>query len=109
MDQEALAYQKSRQAERRRMISQQVAQFEAGMQAMRDQVRAFQRGQARQAAQVDDFTRTLTGLTLTTDPLGNPHEVWTGPKNSYWINGTGQVINSDLSPGPGWRPLQVRR
>jgi hypothetical protein len=95
MDQEALTYQRERQ-QRMRALSQQVAQFEVEMQAMRNQVNAFERQQAGQADQVRSFGNTLTGLTPTTDPLGNPRDVWTGPKNGYWTNGTGQVINSDL-------------
>jgi hypothetical protein len=107
MDQEALTYQRERQQQRMRALSQQVAQFEVEMQAMRNQVNAFERQQARQADQVRSFGYALTGLTPTTDPLGNPRDVWAGPKNGYWTNGTGQVINSDLSPGAGWQPMQT--
>lgn len=108
-DQEALIYQQQRQQNRRRAISMQVAQFEAGMRAMQNQVNSFERGQARQAAQVESVGNILTGITPTVDPYGNPRNVWTGAKNGYWTNGTGQVINSDISPGPGWQPLQVRQ
>ncbi len=105
MDAEALLYQQQRQRDRRRMISQQVAQFEASMQAMQGQVAAFERGQARQAKQVETWGNILTGITPTTDPYGNTHDVWTGSKSGYWMDGRGNYINSDLSPGPGWVKL----
>jgi len=105
MDADALVYQRQRQADRRRAISQQVAQFEASMQAMQGQVAAFERGQARQAKQVETWGNILTGITPTTDPYGNTHDVWTGSKSGYWMDGRGNYINSDLSPGPGWQRL----
>jgi len=108
MDQEALIYQRQRQQSRMREISRQVAQFESRMQSMQNQVNAFERGQARQAAQVESFGNTLTGITPTVDPFGNTRNVWTGSKNGYWMNGSGQVINSDVAPGAGWQPLQPR-
>jgi hypothetical protein len=107
LDQEALTYQRARQQQRMRELSQQVAQFEMKMQAMRNQVSSFERQQSRQADQVASWGKTLTGLTPTIDPLGNPRDVWTGPKNGYWTNGTGQVVNSDISPGAGWQPMQT--
>lgn len=106
MDQDALVYQEQRQQQRRRMLSQQVAQFEVRMQGMQSQVAAFEAGQARQAAQVASVGNTLTGVTPTTDPLGNPHTVFTGPKSGYWINGRGETMNSDASPGAGWQRLE---
>ncbi len=106
LDQEALVYQRQRQQGRTRELSRQVAEFEAKMQSMQNQVNSFERGQARQAAQVESFGNALTGITPTTDPFGNRHDVWTGAKNGYWINGTGQVVNSDVAPGAGWQPLQ---
>ncbi len=78
------------------------------MQSMKNQVHAFERQQAKQAAQVETVGNILTGITPTIDPLGNPRNVWTGPKNGYWIDGKGQVMNSDTSRGAGWRPLQPR-
>jgi len=105
LDQQALVYQRQRQQNRMRQLSEQVAQFESRMQSMQNQVNAFERGQARQANQVKSFGDTLTGITPTVDPYGNVHNVWTGPKNGYWRNGQGQVVNSDVSPGAGWQPL----
>ena len=109
MDQQALDYQRARQQGRLRQLSQQVAEFEMKMQSMKSQVSAFERQQSRQAAQVESFGNILTGITPTIDPLGNPHDVWTGPKSGYWTNGTGQVINSDTSPGAGWQQLRPRQ
>lgn len=105
-DADALVYQRARQQARMRQLSQQVAQFEMRMQAMQSQVSGFLRGQARQAGQVEAFGNILTGVTPTVDPLGNPHNVFTGPKSGYWINGQGQIVNSNTSPGPGWQQLQ---
>jgi len=106
MDAEALAYQRARQQQRLRELSQQVAQFELKMQSMRNQVSGFERQQAKQAAQVESVGNILTGVTKTVDPLGNPRTVDTGPKGEYWTNGQGRVVNSDSSPGAGWTELK---
>lgn len=109
MDQQALDYQRARQQGRLRQLNQQVAEFEMKMQSMKNQVNDFERQQARQAAQVESVGNILTGITPTIDPLGNPRDVWTGPNSGYWTNGTGQVINSDLSPGAGWQQMHPRQ
>ena len=109
LDQDALVYQQARQQARRRVLAQQVAQFEMQMQAMQSQVSAFEHRQSGQAAQVEAWGNTLTGITPTTDPLGNPRNVWTGPKSGYWTDGKGNVINSDLSPGAGWQALTPKQ
>ena len=109
MDEEALVYQRARQQQRRREISQQVAQFEMKMQAMRNQVARFEAGQARQASQFQEMDDAINGVTRVTDPLGNPKTVWTGTKSRYWTNGLGQVINSDTSPGPGWKEMPQQK
>ena len=106
MDAQAAAYQQARQQQRRRELSQQVAQFEMKMQSMRSQVSGFERQQAKQAAQVESVGNILTGVTQTVDPLGNPRTVYTGPKSGYWTNGQGRVVNSDSSPGAGWSELK---
>jgi hypothetical protein len=68
----------------------------------------FQRQQAAQAKQADDFSRVLMGQTATVDPLdGTRRDVSTGPYNNYWMNGQGLVISSTLSPGSSFRQLQT--
>ena len=109
MDAEGLQYQRMRQQGRIRDLEAQVQQFEARMQAMQRQVNAFEQHQAAQAAQVESFTNALNGITPTTDPLtGERREVWSGPNANYWVNGLGQVVNSNSAPAAGWRQLQVR-
>jgi hypothetical protein len=107
MDAQGLEYQRARQQQRRTELSQQVQEFETRMRGMRSQMDAFERRQSAQAAQVTSWGNTLTGITPTTDPLnGTTRDVWTGPKSGYWMNSSGQVMNSNISPGAGWRPLQ---
>lgn len=109
MDAEGLQYQRMRQQGRIRDLEAQVQQFEARMQAMQRQVNAFEQHQAAQAAQVESFTNVLNGITPTTDPLtGERREVWTGPSSNYWVNGVGEVVNSNAAPAAGWRQLQVQ-
>ncbi|HTQ54893.1 MAG TPA: hypothetical protein VMI94_10555 [Bryobacteraceae bacterium] len=106
MDQEGLAYQRLRQQGRLQQLAQQVQQFQARMQSMQSQVRSFERRQDAQAAQVASFGDTLTGLTPAVDPLsGEIHKVWIGPNSGYWINGRGDIVNSNLSPGAGWQAM----
>ena len=107
MDSEGLQYQRARQQKRVSDLQAQVQQFEANMRAMQNQVNAFERHQSAQASQVEGFTNALIGITPTTDPLtGENRQVWTGSKNNYWVNGAGQVVNSNAAPAPGWRQLQ---
>jgi len=57
---------------------------------------------------VTNWGNILTGITPTEDPpeIG---DVWTGSKSGYWINGPGQVINSDSSPGAGCQQLRIQQ
>jgi len=106
LDQEALVYQRQRQRDRMTVFNAQVRQFEANMQGMRNQVAAFERGQAQRQSQFQQVDNIISGITPTTDPYGNTVNVFNGPKSHYWYNpGTGKEVNSDLSPGPGWEPL----
>jgi hypothetical protein len=106
MDQDALVYQKARQQARMRALSAQVAHAEMKMQGMQNQVNGYLHRQAGQQAQVNTISNILAGVTPTVDPLGNPHNVWTGAKAAYWVNGKGEIVNADLSPGAGWQPLK---
>ncbi len=109
LDQQALVYQRQRQAQRRQAIYAQQAQFEAQMQAMRNQVASFERGQAQRQSQFEAMDSVISGITPATDPYGNNVSVFNGPHSHYWINpGTGQQVNSDQSPGPGWQPLTLK-
>ncbi len=106
-DDEGLRYQVARQRRRIADLGTQVQHFETQMRGMQDQVRAFERGQASQAGQVAAFGNALTGITPAVDPLnGQTRDVWTGPANGYWINGVGTIVNSNGSPGAGYRQLQ---
>ncbi len=74
---------------------------------MQNQVTAFERHQAAQAVLVQSFTNVLNGIAPTTDPLtGETRDVWTGPNANYWVNGLGQVVNSNSAPSAGWHQLQ---
>jgi hypothetical protein len=108
-DAAGMQYQQMRQRQRIYELGQQVQQFEQQMRAMRDQVSAFERGQARQAAQVEGFTNALNGITPTIDPYGNERDVWTGPYANYWRSGNGTIVNSTDSPGAGWTRLQQKQ
>lgn len=106
MDAFAMRYQRARQQQRRDDLGQQIRQFEAQMQSMRDQVSSFERHQAAFQNQVDGFSQALRGVTPTIDPFtGEAREVWTGPKSNYWTNGT-SVVNSTNGPA-GWVQMPV--
>ncbi len=71
--------------------------------AMNVQVAGFERRQNAQAAQVSGFCDTLTGLTNLHDPqTGTSFQVFSGPNSSYYTNGIGQTVNSNVSPGPSF-------
>jgi hypothetical protein len=110
LDEQALVYQRERQQARMRQLSEQVAQFEAKMQAMQNQVNQFERGQAQRQSQFQAFDNVINGVIPTVDPFGNEHDVSTGPKSSYWQNpATGETVNADKSPGPGWVQLTIKQ
>lgn len=57
----------------------------------------------------ESFTNVLNGITPTTDPMtGERREVWTGTNANYWVNGLGEVVNSNSAQAAGWRQLQVQ-
>lgn len=110
LDAEGLEYQRQRQAGRMQQLQAQVQQFEAKMRAMQNQVRDFESHQAAFANQTQGFLNVLNGVTPTTDPLTGEHrDVWTGQAQNYWVNGVGQVVNSNSNPAPNqnWHQLQV--
>lgn len=108
LDREGLEYQRRVQQGRMAQMSRQVQQFESQMRSNQNQVNAFERQQEGQRLQVQQFDDALVGVTPTHDPLtGENRRVWTGTKHYQWINGLGQVKDSDTSPGPGWRQLET--
>jgi hypothetical protein len=109
-DREALVYQRERQQARLRQLSVQVAQFEMQMQAMQNQVNAFERGQVERQKQFQAFDNIISGITPTTDPYGNTVDVFNGPKTNYYRNpGTGAIVNADKPPAPGWDLLTPKQ
>jgi hypothetical protein len=106
MDAAGLQYQIARQRQRMADLGRQVAAFQSRMQGMQEQVNAFERGQQARQTQFEGFDNAINGVTPTVDPLsGETRDVWTGPNNGYWVNGTGTIVNSNLSPGAGFRQL----
>lgn len=107
MDEQGLAYQIARQRKRMDDLGQQVAAFESRMRGMQEQVDAFERGQSARQQQFQGFDDAINGVTPVVDPLdGRTRDVWTGPKNGYWVDGSGTIVNSALSPGAGFHALQ---
>lgn len=67
----------------------------------------YQQWSASMARQGQNFSDVLNGQTLTVDPqTGQKREVWTGTGSTRWINGLGDVVSSNLSPGSSFRALQ---
>ncbi len=72
--------------------------------AMNQQVAGYYARQNAQAEQVSGWGKTLTGLEDVRDPnTGAQFEIFSGPKSGQWINDAGTMVNSNLSPGPGYR------
>jgi hypothetical protein len=66
----------------------------------------YQQWSSSLAKQGRDFSNVLTGQTLTIDPsTGQKREVWTGTGSTRWIDGVGNVVSSNLSPGTSFRAL----
>ena len=64
----------------------------------------FERWSSQMTRQVANFTDILNGQTLILDPqTGQKREVWTGTGSTRWINGMGDVVSSNLSPGSSYR------
>jgi hypothetical protein len=66
----------------------------------------YQQWSASLAKQGRSFSNVLNGQTLTIDPsTGQKREVWTGTGSTRWIDGVGNVVSSNLSPGTSFRAL----
>jgi hypothetical protein len=107
LDAFAIQYQHARQQKCPKALTQQMRQFEAMMKSTRTQFAMFEQRQVAQASQADAFLQALRGVTPTTDPFtGKTREVWTGTKCSYWTNGSGAVVNTDLAPSGSWHRME---
>lgn len=86
---------------------QQMQAFHQQRQAaMNQQVAHYEAQQQGQAQQVSRWGETLTGLTTVSDSAtGTQFQVFDGPKANFYTNGNGVTINSNISPGPGFRQL----
>jgi hypothetical protein len=75
--------------------------------AMNQQVAQYQSHQNAQASQVSSWGNTLTGLTNVYDPsTGTQFQVFSGPKSNYYVNGNGDKVNSNFSPGYDFHQVQ---
>jgi len=73
---------------------------------MQQSAARYQQWSASLAKQGRSFSDVLNGQTLTTDPsTGQKREVWTGTGSTRWIDGVGNVVSSNLSPGTSFRAL----
>ena len=91
----------------RDFMTQMQAYHQQRTAAMNQQVSQFESRQNAQAAQVSTWDNILTGLTNVSDPqTGQQFQVFSGPKANYYVNGQGQTVNSNLSPGPSFRLVQ---
>jgi hypothetical protein len=67
----------------------------------------YQQWSAGMAKQGQSFSDVLNGTTLTVDPsTGQQREVWTGTGSTRWVDGLGNVVSSNLSPGTSFHALQ---
>jgi hypothetical protein len=67
----------------------------------------YRQWSASMARQGQSFSDVLNGHTVTVDPsTGQQREVWTGTGSTRWIDGLGNVVSSNLSPGASFRALQ---
>lgn len=104
LDDFAIQYQRARQQKCAKAMTAQMRQFEAQMQTMRKQMALFEQHQMAS----DGMSQALRGVTVTIEPFAcQARQVWTGTKSTYWTNGSGAVVNTDLSPGGGWRQIEV--
>jgi hypothetical protein len=87
-------------------MQQMQAYHQARTAAMNQQVAGFEAHQNAQAQQVTGWGETLTGIETVSDPqTGNQFQIFSGPKANNYINGMGVTVNSNISPGPGFRQL----
>jgi len=74
---------------------------------MQQQQARFERWSSSMARQGQTFSDILNGQTLTRDPAtGQQREVWTGTGSTRWVDGLGNVVSSNMSPGTSFHALQ---
>ena len=82
--------------------------YNARTAAWNNQVAGFEARQNASAKQSSEWGDILTGLTDARDPAtGQTFKVWTGQYSNYYINGMGNKVNANTSPGPDYRQMET--
>jgi len=91
------------------MFMQRMQQFHnARTAAWNQRVSGFEAHQNASQAQSSSWCDTITGLTQAHDPYtGESLKVWTGPNANYYINGLGNKVNANVSPGSAYHQLHT--
>jgi ribosomal protein L2 len=93
-----------------RLNDQAIRQINASTQAT---IAATNAADAHQRAMIsalqnDSFNDVINGVSLKVDPsTGQRYEAPLGTGNSQWVNGNKVVVESAMSPGPGFTQLQT--
>jgi len=87
-----------------------VALTQQRMAQLSAQVQQFEQKMAQEQAQFDTWDNIISGFTPTIDPLtGEAREVPTGDASEYWVDSSGNVVNSNTEPtGGAYTQLQVQ-
>jgi hypothetical protein len=85
-----------------------VARQQAQMAQLGQWVQQFEQQMAQEQQNFQNLDNALIGQTATIDPMtGQAANVWTGPNSEYWVDGAGNVVNTNGDPGIGYHQLQV--
>jgi hypothetical protein len=85
-----------------------VALTQAKMAQLSAQVQQFEQKMTQEQQQFQSFDNIINGVTPTIDPLtGQARDVWTGSQSEYWVDGEGNVVNSNGDPGPDYHQITV--
>jgi L-amino acid N-acyltransferase YncA len=77
-------------------------------QTLQETQARYEKWSSSMARQGQSFSDVLNGHTLTVDPsTGQQREVWTGTGSTRWIDGLGNVVSSNLSPGTSFRACRM--
>lgn len=87
-----------------------VALTQQKMAQLSAQVQQFEQKMSQEQAQFDTWDTIISGFTPTIDPLtGQARDVPTGAAGEYWVDSSGNVVNSDTMPSGGsYYQLQVQ-